>query len=271
MKPYLKAILFLLLAWGLDILLRNGLLMHFIPLPIPKEYAVFLSYALFTLSLWLVTRRFIRRDGQELKDLGISMSRSNRKDFYLGLLFGVFLWGMVSIVQSYTAGFSWEWRPEISIPSLLHGLVFIFIADLGTELFYRGYPITRFKESFGQNAAILIMTTFVALKSFSLEISGGLLVFSILIPALHTIFFSLLYFKTKRLGAAVGLHTGANFVTISIFDLRTAEPGQAIPSGLFQADRAIEDLSLIELQLPWVGMAIALSLLFYFWKGSKSV
>ena len=35
------------------------------------------------------------------------------------------------------------------------------------------------------------------------------------------------------MGAALGIHTGANFVTISIFDLRTEQVDQAIPSGFF--------------------------------------
>ena len=116
------------------------------------------------------------------------------------------------------------------------GLYSFFIADLGTELYTRGYPLARFRDSFGANGAIAIMTLFVAVKSFSTSVDGELLLYTILIPALHTIFFSIIYFKTRRLGGAVGVHTGANFITISIFDLRTEQAGQTIPAGIFQPD-----------------------------------
>ncbi|NNF33121.1 MAG: hypothetical protein HKN68_03385, partial [Saprospiraceae bacterium] len=86
-----------------------------------------------------------------------------------------------------------------------------------------------------------------------------------MIPALHTLFFSIIYFKTKRLGAAVGIHTGANFVTISIFDLRTSQQGQAIPSGIFQSDMDLESLSLTAVQMPWILMALFFCVVVYFW------
>ena len=110
-----------------------------------------------------------------------------------------------------------------------------------------------------------IMVFIVGLKSISFDLPGELLFYSILIPALHTVFFSIIYFKTKRLGGALGVHTGANLVTISIFDLRIEQPSQAIPSGIFQSDADLETLSLTALQLPYVLMAIAFSIAVYFW------
>ena len=172
---------------------------------------------------------------------------------------------MVSLVQSWVAGFSWVLRPDISLYNIVYGLIFIFIADLGTELYTRGYPLTRFKDSFGPIIAMAIMVIFVALKSFTFQAQGELLFYIILIPALHTVFFSIIYFKTKRLGGPVGLHTGANFVTISIFDLRDAQAGQVIPSGIFQSNVDPEVLSLTALQLPYVFAAVALSVVVYFW------
>jgi membrane protease YdiL (CAAX protease family) len=200
-----------------------------------------------------------------LKDLGISLDSKNRFEFLHGFLIGSVLWAIVSIVQSYTAEFSWELRPNISLFNILYGLIFIFIADLGTELFTRGYPLKRLEDSFGANTAIIIMVFFVGFQSYSFESQGELLIYSILIPALHTIFFSIIYFKTKRLGAALGVHTGANFVTISVFDLRIEQPMQAIPSGIFQSNVDLETLSLTALQLPWVFMALLFSVITYFW------
>ncbi len=111
-----------------------------------------------------------------------------------------------------------------------------------------------------------VIDIFVGFKSYSFDVEGELLFYTIMIPALHTIFFSIIYFKTKRLGAALGVHTGANFVTISIFDLRVGHPNQAIPSGVFQSNTALEDLSLTALQLPWVIIALVFSIGVYFWK-----
>ncbi|OIQ30435.1 MAG: hypothetical protein BM564_03450 [Bacteroidetes bacterium MedPE-SWsnd-G2] len=265
MKPFYKATLFLVLVFLLEIVFRNGLLIHFMPFQLPYNANILIGFTGFTICCWFITKRFCKWDNMSLKDLGISFLSNNRKDFFYGFVIGVILWGIVSLAQSYFAGFSWVLRPNVSLVNIFYGLLFIFIADLGTELFYRGYPLTRYKDSFGYLWAIIIMFLFVSLKSYSPGLSGELLFYALLIPGLHTIFFSIIYFKTKRLGAAVGLHTGANFITISIFDLRVTNPNQAIPSGIFDSNVAVDTLSLTAVQMPWVVMASLLSIVVYFW------
>ena len=270
MKPYIKAILFLVVVYFCDFLFRKGLVGHFLPFQLPYNLNILILFTLFAIVAWFITKRFAKSDQMEMSDLGISWSKLNQKEFLIGFLVGVILWGIVSMSQSLLAGFSWVVRPDVAILSLLHGLFFIFIADLGTELFTRGYPITKFKESFGAKAAIIIMVLFVILKSFSFEQTGVLLFYSILIPALHTIFFSIIYFKTSRLGASLAIHTGANFVTISIFDLRVEQESQAIPAGIFEANTSLENLSIHALQLPWVVMAALFSIATYIWWMKKA-
>ena len=265
MKPFSKVILFLVILTILDFLLRKGLIAFFIPFNLPENYTILFLFTLFALSSWFITKWFCKTDKITLHDLGISFDSKNRFEFLYGFVIGFVFWAIVSMMQSYTAGFSWELRPDISLFKILYGFIFIFIADLGTELFTRGYPLKRLKDSFGANIAIVIMVFFVGLKSYSFEAEGELLFYILMIPALHTIFFSIIYFKTKRLGAALGIHTGANFVTISIFDLRLEQASQAIPSGIFQSNVDLETLSLSALQLPWVFMAIIFSVAAYFW------
>ena len=265
MKPFYKAIFFLLILTFLDFLIRKGLVANFIPFQLPHNLTMLFLFTLFALFAWVITKWFCKKDKIALTDLGISFDSKNRFEFLYGFLIGFVLWTIVSILQAYTAGFSWELRTNISLFNILYGLMFIFIADLGTELFTRGYPLNRLKDSFGANVAIMIMVFIVGLKSYSFQAEGELQLYIILIPALHTIFFSIIYFKTKRLGAALGIHTGANFVTISIFDLRLEQPNQAIPSGIFQSNADLETLSLTALQLPWVLMALIFSVVTYFW------
>jgi len=265
MKSFLKAILFLVILWIIDFFLRKGLVANFIPFQLPHNFTILFLFSLFAFSSWFITKWFCEKDKMTLNDLGISLDQKNQFEFIYGFLIGIVLWGIVSIIQSYTAGFSWELRANITLYNILFGLLFIFIADLGTELFTRGYPLKKLEDGFGGKAAIIIMVFFVGLKSHSFEAEGELLLYSILIPALHTIFFSVIYFKTRRLGAALGIHTGANFVTISIFDLRIEQPMQAIPSGIFQSSVDLETLSLTALQLPWVFMALLFSIVTYFW------
>lgn len=265
MKPFFKAILFLIILTILDFSLRKGLISFPIPIQLPTNFTLFFLFTLFTLFSWLITKWFCKTDKITLYDLGISLNSKNSLEFQYGLIIGIILWAIVSILQSYIAGFSWELRPNISLYNILYGLLFIFIADLGTELFTRGYPLKSFKKSVGANAAIIIMMFFVGLKSYSNQVEGELLLYTILIPVLHTIFFSIIYFKTNRLGAALGIHTGANFITISIFDLRPEQENQAIPSGIFQSNVDLENLSLAYLQLPWVFMALTFSIVVYLW------
>ncbi|MEM8892436.1 MAG: CPBP family intramembrane glutamic endopeptidase [Bacteroidota bacterium] len=265
MKPFVRAIAFLLLLTIIDFLLRQGFILQFLPIPLPRQLTMLVVYGLFAATVWFTTKSFCKKEAKELNDLGISCNRQNRTDFYVGFLVGIGIWAGVSFIQGYMAGFSWELRPEISLFNVLYGLIFIFLADLGTELYTRGYPLTRFEDSFGSIWAIIIMTLFVGLKTFLFQPESDLLLYVILIPALHTIFFSIIYFKTRRLGAAVGVHTGANFITISIFDLRPAQSGQLIPSGIFQPDTSLESLSINALQLPYVFAAIVFSVLVYAW------
>lgn len=265
MKQLLKVIFFLVFLTALDFLFRKGFLNFFIPFKLPHNFTTLFLFTLFAICSWLITRWFCKKDQTSLFNLGISTNSKNRLEFVYGFLIGFLLWGIVSIMQSYTADFSWELKPKVSLFNILYGLIFIFIADLGTELFTRGYPLTKLKESVGTNAAIVIMVFFVGLKSLNFEIETELLFYVITIPALHTLFFSIIYFKTKRLGASLGIHTGANFVTISVFDLRLEQANQAIPSGIFQPNTNLEATSLTALQLPWVFMALALSAVVYFW------
>ena len=193
------------------------------------------------------------------------MSKPNQFDFLIGFLVGVVLWGIVSLSQSYFAGFSWVLRPDFNAITLIHGLVFIFIADLGTELYTRGYPLIKLEEGFGAKMAIAIMVFFEIFKSFAYSPGGDLFYYAIIIPVLHIVFFSIIYFKTRRLGASLGVHTGANLVSISIFDLREEQSGQIIPSGIFQADAELENLSIHALQIPWVVMATLFIVATYIW------
>lgn len=267
MKQVYKTILFLVLLWICDVLLRAGLIAHLLPfLPIPPQIGGLLYYCLFVaIALWL-TVLFGRWDHVRFSGLGISLGRSNRLDFFVGLLIGVIFWGMISYCQSLFGNFTWALKDDILISSLLYGLFFIFIADLGTELFTRAYPLTRLRDVFGPTLAIVFMSIFVGVKSYSGQVSGELLMYSILIPVLHTVFFSIIYLRTQRLGGALGVHTGANFVTISIFDLDGEQPGELIPHGFLQADVDMSLLSIHDLQMPYVVGAILFSILvFYLW------
>jgi len=214
---------------------------------------------------WLITKWYAKSDQLSLTSLGISFNRKNCFEFLYGFLIGVLLWGGVSICQSFFAGFSWELRPDVGYFNLIYGLVFIFIADLGTELFTRGYPLTILKNKFGAHTAIAIIAFCTGLNSFFVDAQGELLLYAVLIPVLHIVFFSFIYLKTKRLGASLGVHTGANFITISIFDLRPGQANQAIPSGMFQSNVELDSLSLTALQLPWVVMASLFSIAVYIW------
>lgn len=77
------------------------------------------------------------------------------------------------------------------------------------------------------------------------------------------LFLALFTSKTVRVEASVGVHTGANFITISIFDLCLEQSGQVIPAGILQPNRGLETLSIDALQLPWVVMAVLCSVVTY--------
>lgn len=270
MKPFRKAILFLLLLTFLEIFLRKGFIGQLIPISIPPGLGGLLVFTAFAVCAWFITKRFAYSDQMKMGDLGISFSKKNQLEFYMGLIVGVALWGIVALSQSIFAGFSWILRPDFNALTLIHGLFFIFIADLGTELYMRGYPLIKLEEGVGVKAAIGIMVLFELLKGFVFNIGGDLLFYAISIPVLHTIFFSIIYFKTRRLGASLGVHTGANFITISIFDLRIEQSGQVIPAGLFQADTDLENLSIEALQMPWLVMAgVFCFAVFIWWNNTK--
>ena len=266
MKSLKKVLFFLVLLTLCDLLLRKGFIAFFLPFQLPYNLNVLLVYTLFALAACWLTKRFAHSDKVTLSDLGIDLNRANQSDFIIGFFVGVILWGVVAMCQAYSAGFSWVLRPDVSMLSMLYGLLFIFIADLGTELYTRGYPLSKLESGIGAKAAIVFMLVIEVIKGFAYNpIGDELFVYAVLIPCLHIVFFSIIYFKTKRLGASLGIHTGANFITISVFDLREIQEGQAIPPGLFQANTALENLSIPALQIPWVGMAMLFSIAVYLW------
>jgi len=264
-KHFGKAIIFLLLLLFFDIIFRAGFIAQMFPLPIPSRIGGLILYCLFAGIALGLTILFCRWDNIRLSDLGISFSKNNRSDFFFGLLIGIIFWTIVSYCQSLIGDFSWTFKSEILILNLIFGLFFIFIADLGTELFTRGYPLTRFDERFGPTIAIGLMSIFVGLRSYSINLSSELLMYSMLIPALHVVFFSIIYLKTRRLGGALGVHTGANFVTICVFDLDGEQTGELIPHGFLQPNVELGDLSIHALQMPYVFGAIVFSIMVFFW------
>ena len=159
MKSYLKASFFLVIVYILDLILRKGMIP--IPLPFPSHLSYLILYALFAILVWFITKRFARSDGQSLSDLGVDFRWKNRRDFLWGLAIGIIFWGAISLIQAWIADTKWIVRPGVSLFSVIYGFVFIFLADLGTELYFRAYPLTKFKENYGSGLAILIMTIFV--------------------------------------------------------------------------------------------------------------
>jgi membrane protease YdiL (CAAX protease family) len=264
-KPFIKPLLFTALLTLFDFLLRKGFVAHFIPFALPTNLNILLLFTVFACFSWLATKWFAKSDQISLKDLGVSLSAKNKLDFSFSFAIGIILWGIVALSQSFFAGFSWVLRPDFNPLSLLHGLLFIFIADLGTELYTRAYPLTKLEKDFGAKVAVATMVVFELFKSMAYNVGGDLFFYALIIPILHIVFFSFIYLKTKRLGASLGIHTGANFITISIFDLRIEQPNQAIPAGLFQASTELETLSIHALQLPWVIMAAMFSIATYIW------
>lgn len=260
-----KAILFLLLLWLFDVLFRAGFIGFLLPIPIQGKIGGLMMYSLFVGVAWGATRFFCRWDQVPFATLGISLGRDNQREFWVGLLVGITFWAIISYIQSWTSGFSWTIQEDVLISNLGFGLLFIFVADLGTELFTRGYPLMRLTKAYGPTSAILLLSLFVGLKSFSPNLTGELLFYTILIPVLHTVFFSIIYLKTGRLGGALGVHTGANFVSICIFDLDGEQAGELIPHGFIQPETAIEELSMNALQIPYVVGAVLFSALVYFW------
>lgn len=137
MKPFLKAFFFLLVVWIFDLLLRMGLILHFIPFQLPSNFTLLVLFLLFVLVSYFITRWFCKKDHIKTKDLGTNYDLKNRLDFLYGFIIGFVLWAVVSLLQLWMAGFSWELRTNISFYHIIYGLIFIFIADLGTELFTR--------------------------------------------------------------------------------------------------------------------------------------
>ncbi len=255
----LWAIVFLLLMAGLSWLMRTGGVLMFLP-ALPQPYTLYALYGLFAVAALLITAWFCKRDGLSLRQLGIGVDRNNRRDFVWGLLIAIALWGAMALVMTVTAGIRWQWHPEFLFPNLIIGLVFIFVADLGTEVAYRGYGLTRLSQGIGPWPAILCIAVFVGLQAYSPGRQESMQVYAMLIPALHAVFFALLYLYTGRLGASVGLHTGGNLASISLFDFDGNVPGQLIPAGVFQPGETVMTNSAHAIQLPFVITALLIIL-----------
>lgn len=254
----IKAFSFLAILSVLDMTLRDGVLERLFGDVSSTFLLAFVFYSLFAALALTITVWFCRWDGIRLKTLGIGLDRTNRRDFLCGLVLGVIVWSLVSFTVSASAGFSWEFQLGNALINMWIGLIFIFIADLGTELYVRGYGLTGLKTVFGPYVAIAAISTLVGLRSYSPSVPSETLFYVVLIPTLHAILFSIVYFKTGRLGASVGIHTGGNFATISLFDFGRK-------GGLLHPDIDIQALSIHSIQLPFVAAALLLIVFVCVW------
>lgn len=269
-SPFIKALSFLAILTILDFLFRKGIFFQIIPVPLPQYIVGLVIYGLFALLALFITSKFCQLDSLSLKNIGISLDKSNKREFAYGLLIGTIVWSVVSVSAAFFSGFWWELHLNNVILNITMGLLFVFLADLGTELYVRGYGLTQLKNRFGIVIAIILISLFVGFSSFSANSPTDLMIYAMIIPALHAVFFSIIYFKTGRLGGALGLHTGGNFATISLFDFSGDQSGSLILPGLFHPDSSLEGLSIHAIQLPFIIAALILIAVVYFWKPDNS-
>jgi uncharacterized protein len=179
------------------------------------------AVALVLPSLILVVANWValRREGESLADVGLTLDARRAREFALGFLVSAGLFAAVPLARAIAVGATWELRGRDGLQAAIVGLPVAFLLMFPEELIFRGYAFRRLIDVCGTRAAVVASALLfgvyhLAQSGFGYRGIGAFWV--VAMPALGGILFGLAMVRTRGLALPVGLHLGGNWVQASV-------------------------------------------------------
>jgi len=178
----------------------------------------------------------LRRDGESLAALGLTLNPRRALEFVCGFVATCVLFAGIALVRASSVGATWHFSGEGAFRATVIGAPIAFVLMAGEELVFRGYAFRQLVAACGPRAAVaasaLVFGIYhLAQTGFRFWGIGAFWV--IALPALGGIVFGVATLRTNGLALPLGLHLGGNWIQASVLSFAALGDGQ--PTALFVA------------------------------------
>ncbi len=199
----LARVLLFMIGCALALIVISPLASH---IPLHWSPAVVgLAASLATLILTLI---FIRWDGIQLADIGVSPTRGSILRVLLGFTAGLFLVAAQAGLFTIAEHVRWIRLEVPDATPMVTALVTYLLLACREELAFRGYPLRRMDRSFGPWTAQLVVALIFALEHRAGGYSWTNALFGAFVGSL---LFGTAALATRGLALPIGLHAAWNF------------------------------------------------------------
>jgi uncharacterized protein len=159
---------------------------------------------------FLTTYLFLRFEKKKFTDIGLRFERTTIYKFFIGMVIGVVLMGLMSVSVIFFSGFKVEVnRTGNMLDFFLLSLPLIPLAFM-EEIGFRAYPLSTLKEKGGIRTSIIVTSVLFALYHV---VNGWTIANSFLGPGVWGIVFGLSAIYSNGISMPTGLHYAVNLTT----------------------------------------------------------
>lgn len=175
---------------------------------------------LLTITAWLY-----KREGKELSQLGLTLSKNHVVLLFVGLVLGVIFYaGGMYLVMLYK-GLQISYNPAADYSVIAAGVLFFIAGVLNEELIFRGYCFEQTVSRYGVVAANVVFAfLFLVWHWFAWDAWGnyGLMISAITVCFGH-ILFATSFLRSGTLMLPIGIHLGNNWAVKHFAVYQSAE------------------------------------------------
>ena len=185
---------------------------------IPNEFERLAYGIIGTLAAFLTTVLFLKFDKQKFSDIGLIFERKTIVKFFVGVVIGVVIMGLLAISVIYFTHLKIHINPH---SNFLHFLLITFpLLPLAfmEELAFRAYPLQILKDKIGMRSSLIITSVLFALYH---AVNGWTISSSFCGPAVWGLIYGLAAIYSKGIAMPTGIHYAANLTTSSLGEKNT--------------------------------------------------
>lgn len=196
-------------------------------------------------SVILMTSAFLSRSRQKWSEFGVSLSKQSAARLFYGLVGGICVASLWTLVVYLNAHFHFERNPDFSPWAALVSLVATVGIGIGEEVGYRTFATREIFAVAGILPSLLLPT----LIFVSVHLLGGMpLMAGILVVGTSSILYGALMLVTRSLPLVAAFHIANNLVQDTL--LRTSSASLLAP----QYEHNVQNFA-VDLRI-WIGMAL---------------
>jgi membrane protease YdiL (CAAX protease family) len=161
-----------------------------------------------------------------LSNMGFTPFKKDRKDFVVGLLFGIVSITIVFVALLLTGNAVVEsWKPQFTSDTIIYLVIFTLVG-FAEEIFGRGYVMSVLRQTRNVPAIVLISSIIFALMHGG---NAGIGILPLINLTLVGILFAYMYLKSGNIWMCIGYHITWNYFQGNVFGFKVS--GTA-PAGL---------------------------------------